>query len=275
MYLINGSEVSKEKFNLPIEDLSVWRGDGVFEAIKIHNGYPFGIKLHIDRLKKSCQDQLFSGINFEEIKENIFQVAKDYDSGYVRTLVLRGSDADQHNIYIFHQKPVTFPENFSLQSQQAPWHAGGDFKEENSVLIAKTTSYAYNVRHTRYAESNGFTDALLLNKDNIVLEGPTWSIGWIIGENVFVSDLELGILDSITRKYLLNFGEKNLLNVSSTKISINELYEVDSAFVMSTAKHGVFVNKIDEVEYEESPLVKKIQNLFIEEVETERNSIQT
>ena len=74
MYLINGSEVSKEKFNLPIEDLSVWRGDGVFEAIKIHNGYPFGIKLHIDRLKKSCQDQLFSGINFEEIKENIFQV---------------------------------------------------------------------------------------------------------------------------------------------------------------------------------------------------------
>jgi len=274
MYLINGSEVSKEKFNLPIEDLSVWRGDGVFEAIKIHNGYPFGIKFHIDRLKKSCHDQLFSGINFEEIKENIFQVAKEYDSGYVRTLVLRGSDTDQHNIYIFHQKPITFPENFSLQSQQAPWHAGGDFKEENSVLIAKTTSYAYNVRHTRYAESNGFTDALLLNKDNIVLEGPTWSIGWIIGENVFVSDLELGILDSITRKYLLNFGEKNLLNVSSTKISINELYEVDSAFVMSTAKHGVFVNKIDEVEYEESPLVKKIQNLFIEEVEKERNSIQ-
>jgi branched-subunit amino acid aminotransferase/4-amino-4-deoxychorismate lyase len=275
MYLINGSEVSKEKFNLPIEDLSVWRGDGVFEAIKIHNGYPFGIKLHIDRLKKSCHDQLFSGINFEEIKENIFQVAKEYDSGYVRILVLRGSDVDQHNIYIFHQKPITFPENFSLQSQQAPWHAGGDFKEENSVLIAKTTSYAYNVRHTRHAESNGFTDALLLNKDNIVLEGPTWSIGWIIGENVFVSDLELGILDSITRKYLLNFGEKNLLNVSSTKISINELYEVDSAFVMSTAKHGVFVNKIDEVEYEQSPLVKKIQNLFIEEVEKERNSIQT
>jgi len=231
--------------------------------------------LHIDRLKKSCHDQLFSGINFEEIKENIFQVAKEYDSGYVRTLVLRASDVDQHNIYIFHQNPITFPENFSLQSQQAPWHAGGDFKEENSVLIAKTTSYAYNVRHTRYAESNGFTDALLLNKDNIVLEGPTWSIGWIIGENVFVSDLELGILDSITRKYLLKFGEKNLLNVSSTKISINDLYEADSAFVMSTAKHGVFVNKIDEVEYKESPLVKKIQNLFIEEVEKERNSIQT
>ena len=237
MYLINGSEVLKEKFNLPIEDLSVWRGDGVFEAIKIHNGYPFGINLHIDRLKKSCRDQLFSGINFEEIKENIFQVAKEYNSGYVRTLVLRGSDTNQHNIYIFHQKPITFPENFSLQSQQAPWHAGGDFKEENSVLIAKTTSYAYNVRHTRYAESNGFTDALLLNKDDIVLEGPTWSIGWIIGENVFVSNLDLGILDSITRKYLLKFGEKNFLSVSSTKISINELYKVDSVFVMSTAKH--------------------------------------
>ena len=69
--------------------------------------------------------------------------------------------------------------------------------------------------------------------------------------------------------------KKKLLNVSSTKISINELYKADSVFVMSTAKHGVFVNKIDEVEYEESPLVKKIQNLFIQEVEKERNSNQT
>ena len=43
----------------PIEDLSVWRGDGVFEAIKIHNGYPFGINLHIDRLKNLVTTNYF------------------------------------------------------------------------------------------------------------------------------------------------------------------------------------------------------------------------
>ena len=34
MYLINGSEVSKEKFNLPIEDLSVWRVMGYLKQLK-------------------------------------------------------------------------------------------------------------------------------------------------------------------------------------------------------------------------------------------------
>ena len=43
MYLINGVEVSKEEFNIPVENLAIWRGDGIFEAIAIHKGYLFGI----------------------------------------------------------------------------------------------------------------------------------------------------------------------------------------------------------------------------------------
>ena len=36
----------------------------------------------------------------------------------------------------------------------------------------KSTSYAMNISHTRLAESNGYTDALLVNRENIILEGP-------------------------------------------------------------------------------------------------------
>ena len=43
MYLINGKEVEKENFNVPIEDLVVWRGDGIFEAIRIHDGFLFAL----------------------------------------------------------------------------------------------------------------------------------------------------------------------------------------------------------------------------------------
>ena len=59
MYLINDLEVTKEEFTLPVENLAVWRGDGVFEALKIHDHYPFGLEKHIDRLKQSCKKQLF------------------------------------------------------------------------------------------------------------------------------------------------------------------------------------------------------------------------
>ena len=49
MYLIDGVQVEKEDFILPVENIGVWRGDGIFEAIRIHKGYPFGIDLHIEK----------------------------------------------------------------------------------------------------------------------------------------------------------------------------------------------------------------------------------
>ena len=64
MYLIDGVQVEKEDFILPVENIGVWRGDGIFEAIRIHEGYPFGIDLHIERFKKSASKVFFDDINF-------------------------------------------------------------------------------------------------------------------------------------------------------------------------------------------------------------------
>ena len=53
-------------------------------------------------------------------------------------------------------------------------------------------------------------------------------------------------------------------------MTIDELYKVDTAFVMSTAKHGVFVSKIDNQLFEQSPLLETIQDLFVKEVLKEK-----
>ena len=75
MYLINGEEVTKEEFNIPVENLAIWRGDGIFEAIAIHKGYLFGLDKHIERFAKSAEKMFFENINFEEIKENLVSIA--------------------------------------------------------------------------------------------------------------------------------------------------------------------------------------------------------
>ena len=137
-------------------------------------------------------------------------------------------------------------------------------------MAQKSTSYALNVTQTRLAEQNGFTDALLLNRNNIILEGPTFSLGWIKDDTVYIPDLDLGILDSITRQYINLFGAKGQLNVIESRITADEIYEMDTVFVLSTAKHGKFVNKIDEKVYEQSPVLKLIQECFIEEIEAEK-----
>ena len=216
---------------------------------------------------------LFNDIDFYSIKKDLQKVASNFTQGYVRVIISRSETFENYDVFIFHQKPVEIPDYYSLETQLSPWHPGGDFSlEDNQIIGTKSTSYALNVTQTRLAEQNGFTDALLLNRNNIILEGPTFSVGWIKGDKVFIPDLNLGILDSITRQYINLFGTNNLLKVQESRVTVDEIYEMDTVFVISTAKHGKFVNKINEKTYEPSPLLEVIQECFKNEIKAEKLS---
>ena len=271
MYLINGKEVKKEEFNIPVENLAIWRGDGIFEAIAIHNGYLFAIDKHMERFAKSAEKMFFDDIDFKKIKEDLISIASKFDNGYMRVIIGRGTDKDKSDIYIFYQDLINFPESFSLQSQKAHWQSGGDFSlDEVENIGSKTISYAMNINQTRLAQKSGYTDSLLLNKDGIVLEGPTFCVSWIIDNKIYVPSLDLGILDSITRRTLIDIAKEAGLDLKIENIHINDIYNVDTVFALSTAKHGIFVSQIDDQTYTEDPLLEIIRQSFTDFIEKER-----
>ena len=271
MYLINGTEVKKEEFNIPVENLAIWRGDGIFEAIAIHNGYLFAIDKHMERFAKSAEKMFFDDIDFTKIKEDLISIASKFDNGYMRVIIGRGTDKDKSDVYIFYQDLINFPESFSLQSQKAHWQSGGDFSlDEVENIGSKTISYAMNINQTRLAQKSGYTDSLLLNKDGIVLEGPTFCVSWIIDNKIYVPSLDLGILDSITRRTLIDIAKEAGLDLKVENIHINDIYNVDTVFALSTAKHGIFVSQIDDQTYTEDPLLEIIRQSFSDFIEKER-----
>ena len=271
MYLINGKEVKKEDFNIPVENLAIWRGDGIFEAIAIHNGYLFAIDKHMERFAKSAEKMFFDDIDFTKIKEDLISIASKFDNGYMRVIIGRGTDKDKSDVYIFYQDLINFPESFSLQSQKAHWQSGGDFSlDEVENIGSKTISYAMNINQTRLAQKSGYTDSLLLNKDGIVLEGPTFCVSWIIDNKIYVPSLDLGILDSITRRTLIDIAKEAGIDLKIENIHINDIYNVDTVFALSTAKHGIFVSQIDDQTYTEDPLLEIIRQSFIDLIEKER-----
>ena len=271
MYLINGKEVKKEEFNIPVENLAIWRGDGIFEAIAIHNGYLFAIDKHMERFAKSAEKMFFDDIDFKKIKEDLISIASKFDNGYMRVIIGRGTDKDKSDIYIFYQDLINFPESFSLQSQKAHWQSGGDFSlDEVENIGSKTISYAMNINQTRLAQKSGYTDSLLLNKDGIVLEGPTFCVSWIIDNKIYVPSLDLGILDSITRRTLIDIAKEAGLDLKIENIHISDIYNVDTVFGLSTAKHGIFVSQIDDQTYTEDPVLEIIQQSFSDFIEKER-----
>ena len=270
MYLINGKVVEKEDFHIPIEDMLVWRGDGIFEAIQLHEGFPFGIDFHLDRLSSSAE-KLNLEINIQAIREWILNVSSHFEKGYVRTIISRGEEERGSNVYVFHQPLVEYPEEFTLLTQKAPWHPAGDFTlDDFSAIGVKSTSYALNMKHTRFAKERGYTDALLLSRNNIVLEGPTFSICWIKKDKIFTPSLNLGILDSVTRKYLFSICKQNQIDIEEVESSVNELVGVDAAFLISTAKHAIPVCKIDDIFYSENELLNRLQDLYGNLVQSEK-----
>ena len=271
MYLINGQEVKKEELNIPVENLAIWRGDGIFEAIAIHNGYLFAIDKHMERFAKSAEKMFFDDIDFKKIKEDLISIASKFDNGYMRVIIGRGTDKDKSDVYIFYQDLINFPESFSLQSQKAHWQSGGDFSlDEVENIGSKTISYAMNINQTRLAQKRGYTDSLLLNKDGIVLEGPTFCVSWIIDNKIYVPSLDLGILDSITRRTLIDIAKEAGLDLKIENIHIDDIYNVDTVFALSTAKHGIFVSQIDDQTYTEDPLLEIIRQSFTDFIEKER-----
>ena len=271
MYLINGKEVKKEDFNIPVENLAIWRGDGIFEAIAIHNGYLFAIDKHMERFAKSAEKMFFDDIDFTKIKEDLISIASKFDNGYMRVIIGRGTDKDKSDVYIFYQDLINFPESFSLQSHKAHWQSGGDFSlDEVENIGSKTISYAMNINQTRLAQKSGYTDSLLLNKDGIVLEGPTFCVSWIIDNKIYVPSLDLGILDSITRRTLIDIAKEAGIDLKIENIHINDIYNVDTVFALSTAKHGIFVGQIDDQTYTEDPLLEIIRQSFTDFIEKER-----
>ena len=95
MYLINGKEVTKEEFQIPVEDLVIWRGDGIFEAIGIHQGFLFAVEEHNERIKKSAQKMHFDNIDFEKIEKDLVRVASNYETDYMRVIIWKGTSKEE------------------------------------------------------------------------------------------------------------------------------------------------------------------------------------
>ena len=100
-------------------------------------------------------------------------------------------------------------------------------------------------------------------------DGLNW-LWCLIGNKIYVPDLELGILDSITRRSLIDIANETDLDLEISRIHIDDIYNVDTVFALSTAKHTIFVSKIDDQVYTQSPLLEKIRHSFIEFIEKER-----
>jgi len=119
----------------------------------------------------------------------------------------------------------------------------------NRVLDGlKTLSYAGNMLAGRLARERGFDEALLVTPHGRVLEGPTWTFFWVAGGRLLTPPLEDRILDSITRRYVLEECD-----AQEQPCTLDDVAAAEEAFIASSVREIMPIAAVDDIAIPAAP----------------------
>lgn len=234
---VDGRISPSAEATVPLRDDGLYRGDGVFEVIRLYAGRPFALADHLDRLERSAaaiQLELDRAALEREI-EALLAAAGEADA-QLRLIVTRGG----RRIAAIEPLPA-HPATLSLATvTYCP-----------SVILngVKSLSYAANMQATRLAQAQGADEAVLVQPDGTVLEPPTSAIFWVSPQGTLRTPaLDNGVLESITRDRLVK-----ALHVEEGAWPVADLRAAHEAFLASTTREIQAVAAIDGVELPQAP----------------------
>jgi branched-subunit amino acid aminotransferase/4-amino-4-deoxychorismate lyase len=262
--LVNGVE---SEGTVPVTDSSVLRGDGCFEVLRSYSGRPFAVEDHLDRLARSAKLLDIPLPGRHELGQWIAAAAGWGGDCAVRVVVTRGSavpgDVAEPVVIVFSHPTGKAEGPATLLPVTAPWHAAG---VDWDLAGAKVLSYAPNMAATRHAVAKGFGDALLTTVDGVMLEGPTFSVAWVVDGVVETPSLELGILDSITRRVLLDLASELGLAVVESRWALDRLDDAGEVIALSTIREIQPVARVGDRRFGEGPITADLARLFYQKV---------
>jgi branched-chain amino acid aminotransferase len=233
---VDGAIGPAEDARIPVTDEGLTRGDGAFEVMRLYGGRPFAFADHAARLRRSC-DGLRLEADHDAVRreaEALLAAAGPVD-GILRVVLTRGGRR------IMTVEP--------LPARPASARVATVTYAPNRVLDGlKTLSYAANMLAGRLARERGFDEALLVTPHGRVLEGPTWTFFWVAGGRVRTPPLEDRILDSITRRYVIEET-----GAAEAVCTLDELRSAEEAFIASTVREVMPIAAVDDVELPAAP----------------------
>jgi branched-chain amino acid aminotransferase len=249
---VDGTIGPTAEATIPLRDDGLYRGDGVFEVIRIYAGRPFALAGHLDRLESSAAAiELTVDRNRLEPEVDALLERNGAADAQLRLIVTRGG------------------RRIALIEGLVDWGATVSLASVTyspSVILTgvKSLSYGANMQATRIAKARGAAEALLVRPDGIVLEAPTSTIFWVHDGELRTPGLETGILDSITRRGLL--AE---LDVTEGEYGLDDALAADEAFLASTTREIQPISSIDDRAIETGPRTTEAHSAFARTIAAE------
>ncbi len=277
---VDGQRIPWKEANVHVLTHSLHYGLAVFEGIRCYEGVNgsavFRLKEHIERLFASAH---VSGIDIPFSPKDLEQAVCDTVSGnglqscYIRPLVFFGYG--EMGLYV-----TSNPVRVAIAAW--PWgtYLGEDglakgirvkissFARHHvnaSLTRAKVSGYYVNSQLAkREVKKAGYDEALLLDTDGFVAEGP--------GENVFAVRRGVlktppltSVLEGITRDAIMTLAHDLRIPVREERMTRDDLYLAEEAFFTGTAAEVTPIREIDDRRVgagQPGPITQRLQEAF-------------
>ncbi len=284
---MDGEFVDWEDAQVHVLTHALHYGTGVFEGVRCYDTERgpaiFRWDGHLDRLYQSGQPyDLEVEYDREELTEATLELIRRQDlrSCYIRPITFYG----------YKQLGVS-PEGSPSKTAIACWPWGaylGEEALENGVEVkvsswrkhapsqiptnAKTTGpYINSLLAGEEARRHGYAEAIVLNKEGYVAEGPGENIFLVRDDEILTPAVSQSILEGETRDTVITLAREMGYEVNEhATIGRGELYTADELFFSGTAAEVTPIRKVDNVEVgngSRGPVTEAIQSRFFEVVE--------
>ncbi len=280
----DGKMVDWRSANIHVLTHTLHYGMGVFEGVRAYKTAQgsaiFRLAEHTKRLFNSAK---ILGLKIPYSYEEIAQAQKDVvrenqlESCYLRPLVWVGSE-----------KLGLSPTGNTIHVAIAGWAWGAYLGEEGmakgirvkvssftrhhvniSLVRAKACGYYINsILAHQEAAADGYDEALLLDTEGYVSEGPGENVFVVRNGTIYTPDVA-SCLDGITRNSVLTMARDLGIPVVEKRITRDEMYCCDEAFFSGTAAEITPIRELDNRtigEGRRGPITEQIQSLFFKVV---------
>ncbi|MBI5675426.1 MAG: branched-chain-amino-acid transaminase [Nitrospirae bacterium] len=256
MIYLNNMLVPDNKAVVSVFDHGFLYGDGVYETLRAYDGVLFKLNEHIERLFNSASlIKLKLPKTREEIRKAAYETlqANRLKEAYVRITVSRGAGpigldprlCPQPTLVIIANPFKDYPPSYYKKGVKvAIVKTRRNFKRAIDPQI-KSLNFLNNVLAKTEAINRGAYEAVMLNYRGYVAEGTISNIFFVKDKVLCTPSVEVGILDGITRRIILDVAKEMGVKVKEGRFRPDEIYEADEVFISNTTMEVMPVKEVD------------------------------
>jgi branched-chain amino acid aminotransferase len=249
IFYIDGKFVPEKDAGIPVNDLAVLRGYGIFDFFRTYGGKPFHLKDHLKRLEHSAKSiDLKLPLSLDKINHIVLETLKRnrHKDSNVRIVVTGGQTEDfitpcgKPRLLVMVTEVYIYPQK---------WYEEGvkiiTVPLERQIPAAKSLNYLSAILALKEAYQKNAVEAVYIDRDENLREGTTSNFFLFIDGKMVTPGTE-EILPGITRQVVLELA-KHKFEVQIRDIHMDELTKAQGAFLSSSNKQILPVVQVDNI----------------------------